>query len=271
MDKNNKIVVAQDVNRDDGPFRCTFCHNFMIIRKGNVKIHHFAHTKDSNCPYANGESMEHEMAKLNLYNLAISKGIEAKMEDVLSERVRADLTLMTNKGKIAIEFQKSGMMDEYARLRMEHYKEIKIPVIWIMLKNDNYSEHNKESNVTTKDLIFYNVYHSIIYTLYKNDLIDVWRLESTTRDNNTLKIVRKWIHLARLSLLDFDDFIIYNDHNGKIIVPDPGYALPMDIRFLHGGEDITVIQKNKENKGIYKGYDMYGIKILHDSIVSHIP
>ena len=58
---DNKVVFAHNVSRKDGPFRCTFCHSDMVLRKGEVKTHHFAHKKDSNCPYATGETMEHEL------------------------------------------------------------------------------------------------------------------------------------------------------------------------------------------------------------------
>lgn len=260
---DNTIGIAPDVERSEGPFKCTFCHQDMIIRKGSVKVHHFAHIHNSTCPYASGETMEHEMAKLNLYSIAKSRGIEAKMEDVLSEHVRADLTLMTYKGKIAIEFQKSGMTDEYANLRMEHYKETGIPVIWIMLKNDNYPEHGGEHTATTKDLIFYNLYGNIIYTLYKDDLVDVWRLERIYRNESLLTMYRKWIHLSQLSLLDFTSFKL--DDSGNLILPKPGKAYPMSIEFLQRGNKIFISSWTKNSIwGLYQGYSPKGIKFFHN-------
>lgn len=58
---DNKVVFAHNVGRKDGTFRCAFCHSDMVLRKGEVKTHHFAHKKYSNCPYATGETMEHEL------------------------------------------------------------------------------------------------------------------------------------------------------------------------------------------------------------------
>jgi hypothetical protein len=53
--------LAIECNRDDGPFTCIDCDTELIVRKGEILIHHFAHKAVSDCQ---GESATHKAAKL---------------------------------------------------------------------------------------------------------------------------------------------------------------------------------------------------------------
>lgn len=190
----------------------------MFIKKGEIKIHHFAHYPDDEnyCPYSTGESEEHLKAKMNLYNTAKERGIEVKVEDVLSEHVRADVTFMTSMGKVAVEFQRSGMSVDKIVERMKNYGETRIPVIWVMLKGDE----PEYFDITTKDIVFYKMYGNQLYTYYKNGLIDVWMWKYSRSRGKTH---REWFYIDRISLFSFKKFKVYEIES----VNDSGFPVTL--------------------------------------------
>jgi phage/plasmid-associated DNA primase len=65
---NNKYTRPSDANKNDN-FLCIECAKDVIIKKGNIRIHHFAHSKeDSKCNFYNkpNETEIHKTAKLIL-------------------------------------------------------------------------------------------------------------------------------------------------------------------------------------------------------------
>jgi competence protein CoiA len=56
-------VLATEVQQEDGPFYCPACRERVIVKKGWVKVPHFAHLPDADCSYiGEGESDEHQLA-----------------------------------------------------------------------------------------------------------------------------------------------------------------------------------------------------------------
>ena len=61
----------------DKEYKCVDCGKKVLLRKGNIRAHHFAHYSESNCSYYDhpNESQIHKDAKLllqkllNLYNI----------------------------------------------------------------------------------------------------------------------------------------------------------------------------------------------------------
>lgn len=58
-------VMAKDVTRADGPFTCLECGAPVVLKKGQVKIHHFAHVVSVGCEHS-GESERHRQLKEEL-------------------------------------------------------------------------------------------------------------------------------------------------------------------------------------------------------------
>ncbi len=48
VDKNNIRTHIKDSKKGEDYF-CPICHEKLIARRGKIKIHHFAHDKNSNC------------------------------------------------------------------------------------------------------------------------------------------------------------------------------------------------------------------------------
>ncbi len=220
--KSGVVKLAKDVNKNDGPFYCTFCDEEMILRKGMVKVPHFAHKKGSNCPYSTGETFEHEKAKLDLLLSAKKMDIKANVEVKISEHVRADVLLDFGDRKVAVEFQKSGMSVEQCQERLKNYRETGIPVIWIFLIDDLRGNFILKKSISTKieyfSKLFNNEYfdslnnekhdENVIYVLESNEKIGIWRLI-----NSYYKIYRRWEKIGEVSLLDKDKFYTLPHYN----------------------------------------------------------
>jgi competence protein CoiA len=61
-------VIARDATKTDGPFTCPDCGGEVILKKGEEKVHHFAHVPPFTCSFGVGESQEHRAAKQEIYD-----------------------------------------------------------------------------------------------------------------------------------------------------------------------------------------------------------
>jgi len=61
-------VAAWDQRKSDGPFSCPHCFERTILKKGTMKVHHFAHKRPITCEYGRGESERHRDCKLTIYH-----------------------------------------------------------------------------------------------------------------------------------------------------------------------------------------------------------
>lgn len=114
-------------------FTCPGCGAKVVLKKGDLKVAHFAHLKNSICSrYSEGETVEHLQGKLNLYNWILSKGIEAKLEVFLPEiSQRADILITVDQTVIAVEYQCSKISIDEVCSRTMGYHQLGISVIWI--------------------------------------------------------------------------------------------------------------------------------------------
>ena len=60
--KHDAWYTAMEAKKEDGPFTCCCCGEFVVLKKGSKRAHHFSHAKDSKCT-ASHESMQHKYAK----------------------------------------------------------------------------------------------------------------------------------------------------------------------------------------------------------------
>jgi competence protein CoiA len=65
--RDRKKVAAWDQVKTDGPFSCPLCIEEMILKKGTIKDHHFAHKPSITCEYGSGETEQHRECKLTIY------------------------------------------------------------------------------------------------------------------------------------------------------------------------------------------------------------
>ena len=175
---NGTVLIARDVTKQDGPFRCSACGSQMIVKKGLLKIAHFAHVSNTACEYGSGESEEHLAAKMSIYDSLKKKGINAILEKPLSPKVRADVLIEYPSGrKVAIEVQRSKMTREKCINRMLNYLETGVPVLWVLVRQIR-EGWNK---VSQQEKFFHGIYFGKLVYFDQESVLKVFTFSSRYR------------------------------------------------------------------------------------------
>ena len=61
-------VLARSSAKADAPFMCPACNREVVLHKGLIRIHHFAHKARVACRLGAGETEDHLLAKLSLFD-----------------------------------------------------------------------------------------------------------------------------------------------------------------------------------------------------------
>jgi len=134
--KDGNRCKAWLTEKPEKPFYCPECHDEVVLKKGKVKAHHFAHKPPVTCRYGTGESQIHWKAKKAIFEALIDHP-RCKKCDVERrlEGVRPDISLYIRNIPVAIEIQNSTIeIDEIAR-RASCYLKLGIHLIWVMPEN----------------------------------------------------------------------------------------------------------------------------------------
>ena len=122
-----------------GPvFHCPNCKTQVILRKGALVAHNFAHKPPVTCSWASGETQAHLKAKLLLHDAFVAQGLSCSVEaEVVSgdgDR-RADVLVWRPPGqlRIALEVQHTPLNFEQIDRRTRAYMSAGVPVVWLGL------------------------------------------------------------------------------------------------------------------------------------------
>jgi len=131
---DSQKVAASDQQKCDGPFSCPQCIEETILKKGTMKVHHFAHKPPITCEYGRGETERHRECKLAIY-----EGLRRhpRFRDVEIERsmgtVRSDVSGFMGEIPFAIEVQISALTMDQIVYRTSEYAKKGIYVLWLAL------------------------------------------------------------------------------------------------------------------------------------------
>lgn len=133
---DNVKVSASDAEKSDRPFFCPRCEDEAILKKGTVKIHHFAHKPPVTCEYGLGETELHRKCKMDLYEglSEISRFRDVEIEKNLGT-VRPDVFAYMASVPIAIEVQISALTMEQIVYRTSEYAKKGIYLLWLPIYN----------------------------------------------------------------------------------------------------------------------------------------
>lgn len=138
---DNSKVFARQVAKDHGPFYCAGCKGELIVHKGNIKIHHFAHKPPFNCSRGEGESEAHRKCKETIY---IELSAQPNVTELDMEKdfvtVVSDVYCRINNVPVAIEAQRSNLSVNEIVRRTVAYEKLGIHVMWLALYNDKLEE-----------------------------------------------------------------------------------------------------------------------------------
>jgi competence protein CoiA len=127
-------ILARDIAREDGPFSCPGCRLEVVPKKGERRIHHFAHKVSISCLWGRGESEEHRQCKQAIYDALTGldhvKGLELERD---FGTVIADIYAEFRGAKVAIEVQRSDLSDTAIAARTAAYDKLGIFVLWLAL------------------------------------------------------------------------------------------------------------------------------------------
>jgi competence protein CoiA len=139
-----KQVVAWDVTKADGPFTCPECRQEVVVKKGSVVVHHFAHSASSTCKYGTGESAEHWLAKFEIYEaLRKHPRVTSLMVEPYLGSVKPDVSFWLDKVHVALELQRSKLSPNWIAHRTRLYDTKKIHVLWMPPYSDGMKENKR--------------------------------------------------------------------------------------------------------------------------------
>lgn len=166
MDINNQFVYAATAKKEESYF-CSTCKGKVILKKGKIKLAHFAHVSNMTChAFSEGETEEHLKGKMDLYHLLQDQGSSVELEAYLPElKQRPDLLVSINGVKTAIEFQCSPLSVQIIRLRTEGYVSNGYDVIWVVgkkihMRNSLTAAHRAYLHLTQTDQLVLYEYDS---------------------------------------------------------------------------------------------------------------
>lgn len=130
--KDGVKVVASEEFKGNKPFICPECEQPVLLKKGFVKIHHFAHVPPVTCSYGTGESEEHRQCKAALYEILRndSRVTWCELEKRLLT-VRPDIFFFLGETPVAIEVQLSALNPAQLSFRTSEYFKKGIYVLWL--------------------------------------------------------------------------------------------------------------------------------------------
>lgn len=130
---------AGAINAADAPeghaYSCISCGSPVVLKRGRVRIAHFAHAANVACAATSGETEEHREAKLAIYRglLADPRASNVQLEYPLNH-CRPDVYFERDGVRVAIEVQRSDCTLESIELRTKRYSEQRIAVLWVFVK-----------------------------------------------------------------------------------------------------------------------------------------
>jgi hypothetical protein len=201
LDSKSNSVFAFNVDKTD-EYCCPVCISKVILKKGAVKIAHFAHSTDSDCPNKKNESLEHLNMKMNLC-LQIKKlkvwteagylnflNYEDDMEVPLVKDRRADIVVTHPilKNKTIIECQVSPITYEEICQRTADYYREGHRIVWVFhisrLKRDSFYGKYDPSRIPDEIIkVYKNKFPPIFFMDDKGNLRKVefmWKYNTET-------------------------------------------------------------------------------------------
>jgi len=171
---NEKKIIAAFASRDDKPFACSECGSDVVLKKGALKVAHFAHKPPVTCDYGSGETEEHRRCKNDIYNSlsALKCLTECEMEKSFTV-VRPDIYFRTESGvHVAIEVQISNLTIDTIVRRTAYYEKLGIYVLWMpSLRSSGLHNQSKIYSPKAWEKWLHQTYYGRVY--YWSDALNV--------------------------------------------------------------------------------------------------
>lgn len=135
-------VCADNANREDN-YICPGCKGKVVLRKGDVRIAHFAHLQKTNCDWGGNQSEEHLKTKKafykffrerqSAYSWVYCEGVEMEYPIAGTDRVADVYARIRDKQQaIVVEIQKTPISRSEIVARTMSYFSKDIAVLWVI-------------------------------------------------------------------------------------------------------------------------------------------
>jgi len=206
-------VIASYTKKENAPFLCPGCKSPVIIKKGLIKIHHFAHKACKNCNSGSPESELHMSCKLSIYNQInnLNKFENVEVEKIIGDFI-ADVYAECNGVKVAFEIQVSNMDVKKLLSKIKGYSKNKIYGFWVV---PNYDMRNNERySPKIWERLLHQLYHGQIYYMLKEGEIvsvtfkpyNLWK-EATDWGGGYYYTSKRYVKLKINGVVDLADMI----------------------------------------------------------------
>jgi competence protein CoiA len=129
---DQETAVAWLETRDRLPWECPACRSEVSLKKGMIRVHHFAHRPPVTCEYGAYETEQHRRCKKAIHDLL---AVHPRVTDCRLERdvgaARPDVSARIDGEFVAIEVQASTLGLERIIARTKTYAAKGIPVLWL--------------------------------------------------------------------------------------------------------------------------------------------
>lgn len=181
LNKKKQKVIGWEAKKEDIYF-CPSCEEKLILRQGEIKVHHFAHIAETQCQYKINETEEHLWMEKKLYQKFVNSNLykDAELEYRIGNQI-ADIYLINgNNRKIAVECQISNLDIAEFRRKTAYYSYQGIYSLWIFSGNSELEKrfiklvHTRGSKLnytsTEVDLKCHRWYYGRFYYFYNDNV-----------------------------------------------------------------------------------------------------
>lgn len=176
LDKNNNIVISYETEKKQGPFKCPNCLKETILKKGKIKVHHFAHHKKCDC-IRKPETELHMKTKINIYK---------KMKEIFKNKTYIEYNKFKNfipdvyidlNKPFAFEIQHTKITFKDIKARTQKYIDNNIYCYWIFNKEDIKFYGKSHIKLNSMQLYALKLYKNSIYVYdQEENKIEKWKL-----------------------------------------------------------------------------------------------
>lgn len=173
--QNNERCIAWETEKKSQTFTCPECSGIVILKKGKIKEHHFAHKPPFNCTYGVGESQLHLKVKREIYTELKNHPECSKCElERRLDGVYPDISLYIGNTPVVIEVQKSVIDIDLIMSRTRQYYKLGCYILWVLPTNQpkpfNHliRKLNEDGSLSEKEMIVARPkqWEKYLHTLY---------------------------------------------------------------------------------------------------------
>ncbi|MDF8375133.1 hypothetical protein G9401_06005 [Weissella paramesenteroides] len=251
---HTKEYMDANLARLNDEYVCPGCGEPVCLKKGKIKIAHYAHKIFANCGASSeGESALHLQGKLALFQYFSKKYDEVKLEPWLSEiKQRPDLMIRRGDKWTAIEFQCAPITLDQVRKRMAGYRKLHLQTLWIL--GETYQKKRLLATTMAKFAVIHNFELKIFFWNYKHNIYyqGWWQIDNgglvtrKTRVNNQLQQllkIQQSVILAKPKIREIQEYL-YKQNRNIVGIPwicHAQYSLPGGLKIPHWQVAVRII------------------------------